>query len=223
MGSKPCPTCGTLNSVTANVCHKCGSLMRDVQRPPSGGGGAVATVQVPSAARQPTRGAAPSETPSGSQAAPTERWSGRRWRSGAKSPGPRADVPARTDQRARADRPEARHQEADRRQRRREFGRPERRRELVRRSLSRPSPNPFSFSHSQAEPSAARVETVPADGEQPDDATASSRAGPFCSHPQGRASELTRGHTETPPHDVDCCRYASGCERPGFVRRCPAG
>jgi ribosomal protein L40E len=36
MGSKPCPTCGTLNSVTANVCHKCGSLMRD-QRPPSGG------------------------------------------------------------------------------------------------------------------------------------------------------------------------------------------
>src|SRR2546422_745658 len=36
MGSKPCPTCGTLNSVTATVCHKCGSLMRD-QRPPSGG------------------------------------------------------------------------------------------------------------------------------------------------------------------------------------------
>ncbi len=32
----PCPTCGTLNSVTATVCHKCGSLMRD-QRPPSGG------------------------------------------------------------------------------------------------------------------------------------------------------------------------------------------
>src|ERR671937_794099 len=26
MGSKPCPTCGTLNSVTATVCHKCGSL-----------------------------------------------------------------------------------------------------------------------------------------------------------------------------------------------------
>ncbi|TMA04203.1 MAG: hypothetical protein E6J93_08020, partial [Methanobacteriota archaeon] len=36
MGSKPCPTCGTLNSVTANVCHKCGSLMRD-QKPPTGG------------------------------------------------------------------------------------------------------------------------------------------------------------------------------------------
>ncbi len=71
MGSKPCPTCGTLNSVTANVCHKCGSLMREVQRPPSGGGGAVATAQVPSAARQPVRGAGPSETPSGLQAAPT--------------------------------------------------------------------------------------------------------------------------------------------------------
>ncbi len=27
-GSKPCPVCGTLNSVTAKVCHKCGSLMR---------------------------------------------------------------------------------------------------------------------------------------------------------------------------------------------------
>src|SRR5438034_9321816 len=35
MGSKPCPTCGTRNSVTANVCHKCGSLMRD-QKPPTG-------------------------------------------------------------------------------------------------------------------------------------------------------------------------------------------
>src|SRR3989441_734548 len=71
MGSKPCPTCGTLNSVTANVCHKCGSLMREVQRPPSGGGGGAAVVQVPSAARQPIRGAAPSETPSASQAAAT--------------------------------------------------------------------------------------------------------------------------------------------------------
>ena len=39
MGSKPCPTCGTLNSVTATVCHKCGSLMRETTRPPSGGGG----------------------------------------------------------------------------------------------------------------------------------------------------------------------------------------
>ena len=68
MGSKPCPTCGTLNSVTANVCHKCGSLMREVQRPPGGGGGAA---QVPSAARQPVRGAAPAEAPSGSQSAPT--------------------------------------------------------------------------------------------------------------------------------------------------------
>src|SRR5438093_1172450 len=55
--SKPCPTCGTLNSVTANVCHKCGSLMREVQRPPGGGGGGATVVQVPSAARQPARGA----------------------------------------------------------------------------------------------------------------------------------------------------------------------
>src|SRR2546428_3230515 len=71
MGSKPCPTCGTLNSVTANVCHKCGSLMREVQRPPSGGGGGAAVVQVPPAARQPVRGAAPPQTPSASQTAPT--------------------------------------------------------------------------------------------------------------------------------------------------------
>src|SRR5438309_1545578 len=69
MGSKPCPTCGTLNSVTANVCHKCGSLMREVQRPPSGGGGS-GVVQVSSAARQPVRAAASAEAPSGSQAAP---------------------------------------------------------------------------------------------------------------------------------------------------------
>src|SRR6266571_2217903 len=80
MGSKPCPTCGTLNSVTANVCHKCGSLMREVQRPPSGGGGST-VVQVPSAARQPMRAASPPEAPSGSQAAP------------ASAPAPAAGVP----------------------------------------------------------------------------------------------------------------------------------
>ncbi len=51
MGSKPCPTCGTLNSVTANVCHKCGSLMRD-QRPPGGG----AVVAGAPAKRTPARG-----------------------------------------------------------------------------------------------------------------------------------------------------------------------
>ncbi len=39
MGSKPCPVCGTLNSVTATVCHKCGSLMKEDRRPPSGGTG----------------------------------------------------------------------------------------------------------------------------------------------------------------------------------------
>jgi hypothetical protein len=57
MGSKPCPTCGTLNSVTATVCHKCGSLMRD-ERPPGGGSGAVVA---PVAQRT----AGPSPAPSG--------------------------------------------------------------------------------------------------------------------------------------------------------------
>ena len=34
-GSKACPTCGTLNSVTAKVCHKCGSLMQaQASKPP---------------------------------------------------------------------------------------------------------------------------------------------------------------------------------------------
>ncbi|MCK5292049.1 MAG: hypothetical protein KAR39_08560 [Thermoplasmata archaeon] len=39
MGSKPCPSCSTLNSVTATVCHKCGALMAEDEkprRPPSG-------------------------------------------------------------------------------------------------------------------------------------------------------------------------------------------
>src|SRR2546430_5131805 len=71
MVTKPGPRGGPLISVTANVCHKCGSLMREVQRPPSGGGGGATVVQVPSTARQPVRGAAPAETPPASQAAPT--------------------------------------------------------------------------------------------------------------------------------------------------------
>src|SRR5207247_194658 len=66
MGSRPCPVCGTLNSVTATVCHKCGSLMRD-QRPP--GGGAVA-VAPPTGRRGVAPSPAPSEAPSGPQAAP---------------------------------------------------------------------------------------------------------------------------------------------------------
>ena len=39
MGSKPCPACQTLNSVTATVCHKCGTLLKEElrrARPPSG-------------------------------------------------------------------------------------------------------------------------------------------------------------------------------------------
>ncbi|MFQ5910153.1 MAG: CARDB domain-containing protein, partial [Thermoplasmata archaeon] len=31
MGSRPCPSCGTLNSVTAKVCHKCGTLFEDIE------------------------------------------------------------------------------------------------------------------------------------------------------------------------------------------------
>ncbi|MEE9115429.1 MAG: CARDB domain-containing protein, partial [Thermoplasmata archaeon] len=33
MGSKPCPSCSTLNSVTATVCHKCGALMAEDEKP----------------------------------------------------------------------------------------------------------------------------------------------------------------------------------------------
>jgi ribosomal protein L40E len=63
MGSKPCPTCGTLNSVTATVCHKCGSLMRDSTRPPGGGaGGAAPVVQT-----RRSGGSPPPEGPSGGQ------------------------------------------------------------------------------------------------------------------------------------------------------------
>ncbi len=36
MGSKPCPRCGTLNSITATICHKCGTLMSG-QAPPGRG------------------------------------------------------------------------------------------------------------------------------------------------------------------------------------------
>jgi ribosomal protein L40E len=66
MGSKPCPVCGTLNSVTATVCHKCGSLMKEV-RPPGGGGGAV-VAGPPSPRISP--GPPPPDDTSGSGAAP---------------------------------------------------------------------------------------------------------------------------------------------------------
>ncbi|MCI4371637.1 MAG: hypothetical protein L3J78_03210, partial [Thermoplasmata archaeon] len=66
MGSKPCPTCGTLNSVTATVCHKCGSLMREQQRPPQGGGSGGATPVIQTRKTPPP----PSEGPSGGQASP---------------------------------------------------------------------------------------------------------------------------------------------------------
>jgi ribosomal protein L40E len=65
MGSKPCPVCGTLNSVTATVCHKCGSLMRDTRPPGGGGGGATPTPIVRKAAA-----AGAPETPAAPQASP---------------------------------------------------------------------------------------------------------------------------------------------------------
>ncbi len=68
MGSKPCPVCGTLNSVTATVCHKCGSLMRETPRPPSGGGAVMAGIP-----RRPgIRGTGGSEGPAGPQASPDD-------------------------------------------------------------------------------------------------------------------------------------------------------
>ena len=76
MGSKPCPVCGTLNSVTATVCHKCGSLMKDARPPMSGGGGgapgatpasrkpATPSGQQPPSS-EPSRGQATGQTPPG--------------------------------------------------------------------------------------------------------------------------------------------------------------
>jgi len=85
MGSKPCPVCGTLNSVTATVCHKCGSLMRD-ERPPSGDGSAPA---VPATQRTAGPSAAPSGGPSATQSSTLAALSGQ-------SPAPGADaVPRR--------------------------------------------------------------------------------------------------------------------------------
>ena len=48
MGSRACPSCGTLNSVTAKVCHKCGTLFEDVE------------AEVPPAKEPPKKPAAPS-------------------------------------------------------------------------------------------------------------------------------------------------------------------
>jgi RNA polymerase subunit RPABC4/transcription elongation factor Spt4/ribosomal protein L40E len=60
MGSKPCPVCNTLNSVTAKVCHKCGTLLKE-REPPKGG----APPARPSAPTQPQ---APAEAPEGAEA-----------------------------------------------------------------------------------------------------------------------------------------------------------
>ncbi len=71
MGSRPCPVCGTLNSVTATVCHKCGSLMKEEKRPPSGGAGSGGMAPaVKPRATTPAPTAPPSEqSPGGAQAA----------------------------------------------------------------------------------------------------------------------------------------------------------
>jgi len=67
MGSKACPTCGTLNSVTATVCHKCGTLMKKEEgkrpaRPPPRG-----------REEAPRREAArPAEVPQAAEPRPTE-------------------------------------------------------------------------------------------------------------------------------------------------------
>ncbi|HKZ89733.1 MAG TPA: MG2 domain-containing protein [Thermoplasmata archaeon] len=54
MGSKACPVCNTLNSVTATVCHKCGTYLKG-ERKPWGG----ASARRPAAAEQPAEGVAP--------------------------------------------------------------------------------------------------------------------------------------------------------------------
>jgi ribosomal protein L40E len=76
MGSKPCPTCGTLNSVTATVCHKCGSLMREAPRPPTGGGagGSQPVIQArrpgPPTPEGPAGGAGTPAAPPGTESIP---------------------------------------------------------------------------------------------------------------------------------------------------------
>jgi ribosomal protein L40E len=71
MGSRPCPVCGTLNSVTATVCHKCGSLMKE-QRPPSGGTGSGGMApMVRQRSQNPPPSAPPSDQPLGGPQAAT--------------------------------------------------------------------------------------------------------------------------------------------------------
>ncbi|HEV8594356.1 MAG TPA: zinc ribbon domain-containing protein, partial [Thermoplasmata archaeon] len=64
MGSKPCPVCNTLNSVTATVCHKCGTLLKEDTRR-GGGGGARPPAAGPRAA---ATGPVAQQPPSGGEA-----------------------------------------------------------------------------------------------------------------------------------------------------------
>jgi len=59
MGSKPCPVCSTLNSVTATVCHKCGTLLKQPER--TRGGTPSAPTKPVSPVPQPQPSQAPEE------------------------------------------------------------------------------------------------------------------------------------------------------------------
>ncbi|UCD92595.1 MAG: hypothetical protein JSV43_01325 [Methanobacteriota archaeon] len=71
MGSKPCPSCGTLNSVTATVCHKCGAVMVEEEkrrRPPARPPEEKPKAAVPAKAKAPE--AAPPTAPEEAAAPP---------------------------------------------------------------------------------------------------------------------------------------------------------
>src|SRR5437867_9890303 len=79
-------------------------------------------------------------------------------------------------------------------------------------TISEPAfPNLFSFSHSQAEPSTTAAETVPADGEDTNDATASSRE-QVPAHLTLWAFVANSLQGSPDPHlaVVERCRYAPG-------------
>ncbi len=50
LGSKPCPNCATPNSVTATICHKCGTVMEEEEAKPIP---AAATTKAPGAEKAP--------------------------------------------------------------------------------------------------------------------------------------------------------------------------
>jgi ribosomal protein L40E len=66
MGSAPCPICGTLNSVTAKICHRCGTPLKKVEETKAGRPPAEPPAAESAPIGPPTRGppAAPPQTPS---------------------------------------------------------------------------------------------------------------------------------------------------------------